>query len=118
MNVEDMGKEIKDRAAEAANAAPDVNALLAQAVEAINKIVDDVSRLLKTDPADTVAAIKDAGKAASDNIGAFAHDAGDMGRARIDDLGSAVKRNPLTWLAVAAGLGLIIGLWNGRDSSK
>jgi ElaB/YqjD/DUF883 family membrane-anchored ribosome-binding protein len=118
MNAEDISKEIKDRAAEAAKAAPDVNALLAQAVESINKIVDDVSRLLKNDPADTVAAIKDAGKAASDNIGALAHDAGDMGRARIDDLSAAIKRNPLSWLAVAAGLGLIIGLWNGRDSSK
>jgi ElaB/YqjD/DUF883 family membrane-anchored ribosome-binding protein len=115
MNVEDVTKEIKDRAADAS---PEVKLLLAQAVEAINKVVDDVSRLLKSDPADTVAAIKDAGKAASDNIGAFAQDAGDMGRARIDDLGVAVRRNPLTWLAVAAGVGLIIGLWNGRDHSK
>jgi ElaB/YqjD/DUF883 family membrane-anchored ribosome-binding protein len=115
MNVEDVTKEIKDRAADAA---PDVSVLLAQAVEAINKVVDDVSRLLKTDPADTVAAIKDAGKAASENIGSFAHDAGDMGRARIDDLGAAVRRNPFTWLAVAAGVGLIVGLWNGRDTSK
>ena len=88
MNVEDVTKEIKDRAADA----PDVKLLLAQAVEAINKVVEDVSRLLKTDPADTVAAIKDAGKAASDNIGTFAHDASDMGRARIDDLGAAVRR--------------------------
>ncbi len=64
MNVEDVSKEIKDRAADAS---PDVKLLLAQAVEAINKVVDDVSRLLKADPADTVAAIKDAGKAASDN---------------------------------------------------
>ena len=118
MNAEDISKEIKDRAAEAAKAAPDVNALLAQAVESINKIVDDVSRLLKNDPADTVAAIKDAGKAASDNIGTFAHDASDMGRAKMDDLGAAVRRNPLTWLAVAAGVGLIIGLWNGRDNAK
>ena len=115
MNVEDVSKEIKDRAADAS---PDVKLLLAQAVEAINKVVDDVSRLLKTDPADTVAAIKDAGKAASDNIGTFAHDASDMGRAKIDDLGAAVRRNPLTWLAVAAGVGLIIGLWNGRDNAK
>ena len=115
MNVEDVSKEIKDRAADAA---PDINLLLAQAVEAINKVVDDVSRLLKADPADTVAAIKDAGRAASDNIGAFAHDASDMGRAKVDDLGAAVRRNPLTWLAVAAGVGLIVGLWNGRDKSK
>jgi ElaB/YqjD/DUF883 family membrane-anchored ribosome-binding protein len=115
MNVEDVTKEIKDPAADAS---PDVKLLLAQAVEAINKVVDDVSRLLKTDPADTVAAIKGAGKAASDNIGTFAHDASDMSRARMDELGAAVRRNPLTWLAVAAGVGLIIGLWNGRDNAK
>jgi hypothetical protein len=76
------------------------------------------SRASTIDPAEAVAALKNVSKAASDNLGDFAQGAGEAGRAQLDDLGRAVRRNPLAWLAAALGLGLIFGLWQGRDSSR
>jgi hypothetical protein len=103
--------------AETAEAASDVSVLVAQAVEAMRRVVEDLSRLV-ADPSAKVAAIKDAGKAASENLGEFAQDASALGRSGLDEVSAAVRRNPLTWLAVAAGVGLIVGLWKNRDTSR
>ena len=43
----------------------DVGALVANAVDAMRKVVDEMTRLAQADPSETVAALKDAGKAAS-----------------------------------------------------
>jgi ElaB/YqjD/DUF883 family membrane-anchored ribosome-binding protein len=107
----------KAAAEETAAVASDVNALVAQAVEAIHRVVEDLSRLA-ADPSAKVAALKDAGKATAENLGEFAHDASKLGRSGLDEVSAAVRRNPLTWLAVAAGVGLIVGLWQRRDTSR
>lgn len=99
------------------DAQPDPAALAAQAVEAIRKVTEELSRLLGAE-GEIASSLKNAGKAASENIGGFAQDAQELGRARLDDLGDAVRRNPLAWLAAAAGVGLILGLWNGRGGRR
>ncbi len=104
------------QAAEAGGA--DLNTLAAQAVDAMRKAVDEMTELLRANAPGAVSALKEAGKAAGDNIGGvagdLAHNARDIGRDRLDELSAAVRRNPLSWLAAAAGLGLIFGLWNNR----
>ena len=96
----------------------DVSALAAQAVDAVQKAVDDLTELLRGHAPEAAAALKEASRAAGENIGDLAHelkdDAREIGRARIEDLSVAVRRNPLTALAIAAGVGLIVGLWNNR----
>ena len=106
--------ESKDMEHNAEEARVDVNALAAQAMDAMRKAVDEMTELLRANAPGAVSALKEAGKAAGDNIGDLAHNAGDIGRDRLDDLSAAVRRNPLSWLAAAAGLGLIFGLWNNR----
>ncbi len=99
-------------------AATDVAALAAQAMDAMRKAVDDMTELLRANAPGAVSALKEAGKAAGNNIGGMAgdlaHNASDIGRDRLDELCAAVRRNPISWLAAAAGLGLILGLWNNR----
>jgi ElaB/YqjD/DUF883 family membrane-anchored ribosome-binding protein len=107
-------RESKDMEQNAEAARADVNALAAQAMDAMRKAVDEMTELLRANAPGAVSALKEAGKAAGDNIGDLAHNASDMGRDRLDDLSAAVRRNPLSWLAAAAGLGLIFGLWNNR----
>ena len=96
----------------------DVSALAAQAVDAVQKAVDDLTELLRGHAPEAAAALKEASRAAGENIGDLAHelkdDAREIGRARLEDLSVAVRRNPLTALAIAAGVGLIVGLWNNR----
>jgi ElaB/YqjD/DUF883 family membrane-anchored ribosome-binding protein len=120
MGVQDRAKDFSDMAQDKArDAAQDTSRLVAQAVTALQALAAELSsRASNIDPAETVAALRDAGKAASDNIGVFAQGAGEAGRAQLDELGVAVRRNPLTWLAVAAGVGLIFGLWQSRDTSR
>ena len=104
-------------------AALQVGAAVAQAIDAMRKVADELTRLAsQADRSATVAALKDAGKAASDQASAmaqdFAHDARDLGEAKLQDFTAAVRRNPLAWLAAALGLGLIVGLWkNGGGRS-
>jgi ElaB/YqjD/DUF883 family membrane-anchored ribosome-binding protein len=120
MGVQDRARDFSDKAQGAAkDAAQDTSRLVAQAVAALQALAAELSsRTGAIDPAEAVAAIKGAGKAATDNLGALAQGAGEAGKAQLDDLGVAVRRNPLTWLAVAAGIGLIFGLWQGRESTR
>jgi len=39
----------------------------------------------------------------------------DAGSAKIGEIKQAVRRNPLSALALAAGSGLIVGLWRQRN---
>ncbi len=84
-------------------AAADVNALAAEAVKAMHKAVVELSNLLGAEGA--------AGK-----IGVMTEEARNISRESLDDFSAVVRKNPLAWLAAAAGLGLIVGLWKSRDT--
>lgn len=87
---------------------------VAQALHAVQKAMEDLAALLGADPAATVQALKDAGRAATDNLAGMADDARDIGEAGLEELSDSMRRNPLPWLAAALGLGLILGLWRNR----
>ena len=89
-----------------------VSAAVTQAIDAMRRVVDELSRLAAVDPSETVAALKGGAKAASAQAQDLAQGARGLSQARIEDLGDAVRRNPLAWLAAALGLGLIVGMWN------
>ena len=97
---------------------------VAEALHAVQKAMEDLAALLGADSTATLDAIRHAGRAASDNLAGFADDAREAGRAaqdrgreKLDDLSAAVRRNPLGWLAAAAGAGLVVGLWRNRRRS-
>jgi ElaB/YqjD/DUF883 family membrane-anchored ribosome-binding protein len=92
-----------------------VGAIVTQAVEAMRRAVEELSEILGDNATNAGAALKEAGNAASDNLSDMADGARDMGRVKLGYLTSAVKKNPLAWVAAAAGVGLIIGLWRNRD---
>lgn len=91
------GEKKKDQAA-----AADVNALAAEAVKAMLKAVDELSNLLGAE-------------GAAARLGDMTEEARNISRAGLDDLTAVVRKNPLAWLAAAAGLGLVVGLWRNRD---
>jgi ElaB/YqjD/DUF883 family membrane-anchored ribosome-binding protein len=105
--------DLKHRAAQSGS---DVNVLAAQVVEAMQRAVEDMSRLLSVHASDAGARLSKAGRAATDQLGDIAENAKNLGDARLDDLSVVVRKNPLAWLAAAVGIGLIIGLWQNRDS--
>jgi hypothetical protein len=85
-----------------------------QALQAVQKAMEDLAGLLGADSAATLDALKQAGRAASENLGGIANDARDRSRETLDDLSESVRRHPLSWLAAALGAGLVIGLWRNR----
>jgi hypothetical protein len=85
-----------------------------QALNAVQKAMEELAALLGGNPAEAVKALREAGRAATDNLAGLAGDARDIGEAGLDELSDSVRRNPLPWLAAALGLGLIVGLWRNR----
>jgi ElaB/YqjD/DUF883 family membrane-anchored ribosome-binding protein len=83
-------ERIKDKARDVR---VDVDELAAESVEALRKAVDELTAQLQ---ANAVAA-------------------GDAWSAKRNEVEDAVRRNPFTALALAAGAGLIIGLWRQRN---
>ncbi len=94
------------------DAAPSV----AQALNAVRNAMEELASLLGADPEAAAKALKEAGQAASDNLAELASDARDIGQVGLNQLSDSVRRNPLTWLAAALGLGLVVGLWRNRAS--
>jgi hypothetical protein len=82
---------------------------VAEALHAVQKAMEDLAALLGADSTATLGAIRQAGEAG--------RAAQDLGREKLDDLSAAVRRNPLGWLAAAAGAGLVLGLWRNRRRS-
>jgi type VI protein secretion system component VasK len=87
---------------------------VAQALGAVQKAMEELASLLGADPEAAAKALKEAGRAAADNLAELASDARDIGQGGVDELSDSVRRHPLPWLAAALGLGLIVGLWRNR----
>lgn len=91
---------------------------VATALHAVQKAMENLAGLLGVDSGAALDALKQAGQSASDNLSAAAGEARERGRETLDDLSAAIRRNPLLWLAAAAGLGLIVGLWRDAGGRK
>jgi len=83
-------ERIKDKARDVR---VDVDELAAESVLALQKAVDDLTAQLRANAAN----------------------ARDAGSARLDEVKHVVRRNPLGALALAAGAGLLVGLWRQRN---
>jgi ElaB/YqjD/DUF883 family membrane-anchored ribosome-binding protein len=83
-------ERIKDKARDVR---VDVDELAAESVEALRKAVDRLT----------------------EQVQASASTARNAGSAKLDEVRHSVWQNPLTALALAAGAGLIVGLWRQRD---
>jgi ElaB/YqjD/DUF883 family membrane-anchored ribosome-binding protein len=83
-------ERIKDKARDVR---VDVDELAAESIEALRKAVERLTA----------------------QVQANASSARDAGSVKLDEVKYAVRRNPLTALALAAGAGLIVGLWRQRD---
>jgi ElaB/YqjD/DUF883 family membrane-anchored ribosome-binding protein len=85
-NLENIGNKAQD-------VGDDINAIASDNLDALRKAVDGLSTQLR----------------------ANASGARDFGFASLDDMSDPIKRNPLASVALAAGAGLLIGLWRRGD---
>ena len=68
--------------------------------------------------AEAAGAVAGAGAATADKVGALAHDAGVLGRNSLESVTEAVSKRPLTAIAVAAGVGLLLGMMSRPGAGR
>jgi ElaB/YqjD/DUF883 family membrane-anchored ribosome-binding protein len=108
--IDDVKRDLDEAKSKALDAKDDLSVLSHQALEALYRTAEELTALLKANGAGAVAAVKQAGQSASSNVNDLAGNARDLGRDKLDDLSEAVRRNPLTSLALAVGAGMIFGM--------
>lgn len=108
--VNQINQNLNEAKSKTLDAKDDLNVLSHQALDALRRAADELTALLGANAAGAVAAFKQAGQSASSNVNDLAGNARDIGRDKLDDLSEAVRRNPLTSLALAAGAGMIFGM--------
>lgn len=92
--------------------------LARQAVEAIRKAADELAATAGNKADSAVSAARAAGTATADSIGGIAGDARSLAEDTFDSLGKTIGRNPIAALAIAAGTGLLLGLFSRSDSRR
>lgn len=126
----DEAKRIKDDAAaklgdeagrvkeNAAAVGEDLAKLAREAVSALQRVADDLASRATDRAGEAVETAKGVGLAAVDNVGAIASDAKHRVDSGVETLSQSVARNPITAIAIAAGVGLLFGMMNRSDHRR
>lgn len=108
----DDAKKIKD---DAAIVGEDLAKLAREAVAALQRVADDLGSKAASRAGDAVETAKGVGLATVDNVTAVASDAKHRVDNGVETLSQSVSRNPLTAVAIAAGVGMLFGMMNRSD---
>jgi ElaB/YqjD/DUF883 family membrane-anchored ribosome-binding protein len=108
----DDAKKIKD---DAAVVGEDLAKLAREAVAALQRVADDLGTKAASKAGDAVETAKGVGLATVDNVTAVASDAKHRVDNGVETLSQSVSRNPLTAVAIAAGVGMLFGMMNRSD---
>lgn len=108
----DDAKKIKD---DAALVGEDLAKLAREAVAALQRVADDLGAKAASKAGDAVETAKGVGLATVDNVTAVASDAKHRVDNGMESLSQSVARNPLTAVAIAAGVGMLFGMMNRSD---
>lgn len=108
----DDAKRVRD---DAVIVGEDLAALAREAVSALQRVADDLAAKAGTRAEEAVEAAKGVGVATVENVSAVASDARQRAEGGVEALSQSVARNPLTSVAIAAGVGMIVGMINRSD---
>lgn len=110
----DDAKRIRD---DAAVVGEDLAKLAREAVSALQRVADDLATKAGNRAGEAVDVAKSVGLATVDNVTAAAGDAKQRVDSGVETLSQSVARNPLTAVAIAAGVGMLFGMMN-RSSHR
>lgn len=104
-----VGSDIADKAGDIANAARD-------AIGEMRRIIDDFAARTGTATTEAAGSVKSAGVDAGRQVSQMLNSAEAFGRSGVDSVAETISKRPLTSLAVAVGVGVLLGL-SRRDAS-
>ena len=96
----------------------DLSLLARQAVDAIRQIADSLAARASDTATRTVDAAGSAGDSAAEAISAVKQEAKDIATDSLAGLGEIVSKRPVAALAIAAGVGLLLGYLTRSDSRR
>lgn len=112
--VAENAKKIKDdlgtAGSELAGKAGDVAIAAQEALTEMKRIVDEFAAKTGNKASEAVETVKATGSDAADHIGAALSGASSLGKEGMDGIAEAAARRPVTAMAIAMGIGLLLGL--------
>lgn len=111
----DDAKRIRD---DAAVVGEDLAKLAREAVSALQRVADDLAVKAGHRAGEAVDVAKGVGLATVDNVAAVAGDAKHRVEGGVETLSQSVSRNPLTAVAIAAGVGMLFGMMNRSSGHR
>ena len=109
-NAAKIKKDIGAAGSDLADKAGDVAAAAQDALGEMRRIIDEFAARTGVKASEAVETVKATGADTADHIGAALNGASALGKEGLDGVADAVAKRPMTAMAVALGVGLLVGL--------
>lgn len=120
-NLASSAEKVKAEAAgigsDLADKAGDIAAAANEALAEMRRVIDDFAAKTGAATSDAAGSVKAAGVEAGRQVSSALNSAEALGREGIDTIADTVARRPLTSVAIAAGIGLVLG-YCSRESAR
>ena len=116
-NAAKIKKDIGAAGSDLADKAGDMAAAAQEALGEMRRIIDEFAAKTGVKASEAFETVKTTGTDTADHIGAALTGASALGKEGIDGVAEAVAKRPMTAMAVALGVGLLVGLAS-RGSSR
>ncbi len=116
-NARKIKEDIGTAGSELAGKAGDVATAAQEALSEMKKIIDEFAAKTGAKASEAVETVKATGSDTADHIGAALSGASSLGREGMDGIAEAAAKRPVTAMAIALGVGLLLGLAS-RGSSR
>lgn len=109
-NAKKIKEDLGSAGSELAGKAGDVATAAQEALTEMKRIVDEFAAKTGAKASEAVETVKATGSETADHIGAALNGASSLGKEGIDGIAEAAARRPVTAMAIAMGIGLLLGL--------
>lgn len=109
-NAKKIKQDIGAAGSELAGQAGDVAIAAQEALMEMKKIVDEFAAKTGAKASEAVETVKATGSETADHIGAALGGASSLGKEGLDGIAEAAAKRPVTAMAIALGVGLLLGL--------
>ncbi len=116
-NAAKIKKDIGTAGSDIADKAGDVAVAAQEALAEMRRIVEEFAAKTGVKASEAMETVKTTGSETADHIGVALSGASALGKEGIDGMADAVAKRPMTAMAVALGVGLLVGLVS-RGSSR
>ncbi|MCM5558814.1 hypothetical protein [Pleomorphomonas sp. JP5] len=116
-NARKIKQDFGAAGSELAGKAGDVATAAQEALIEMKRIMDEFAAKTGTKASEAVETVKATGADAADHLGAAFNGAGSLGKESIDGIAEAAAKRPITAMAIALGVGVLLG-FASRGSSR